>query len=107
MKKLVFIMSLAAMATAFLIAVTAFRPAPVFERKQKLSEYNYFTGPLAGLKPVEGVVPYELNTALFSNYAEKLRFVKLPPGTKAAFVPEGALDFPKGTVFIKNFYYPK
>jgi uncharacterized repeat protein (TIGR03806 family) len=106
MKKLILAIVLIVMVTAFLAAVTAFAPAPAFERKQNLSEYNFFTGSLARLQPAGGVIPYELNTALFSNYAEKLRFVKLPAGTKARFTTEGALSFPRGTIFIKNFYYP-
>lgn len=80
------------------------KPA-VFDRKQKLSEYNFFTGRLADLKPVDNVIPYDINMTLFSNYAEKLRFVKLPGGTKATYSDEGALELPEGTVIIKNFYY--
>ncbi len=42
---------------------------------------------------------------LFSNYAEKLRFVKLPDGSKANYSTDGLIDLPAGTVIIKNFYY--
>ena len=35
--------------------------------------------------PNEGVLPYDLNTALFSDYAAKHRFVWLPPGTSATY----------------------
>jgi uncharacterized repeat protein (TIGR03806 family) len=77
----------------------------VFELKQKLSEYNYFTGRLADLQPVSSVIPYDINSVLFSNYAEKMRFIRLPDGSKAAYAKKGPLDFPKGTVIIKNFYY--
>src|SRR5688572_30310101 len=77
----------------------------VFERKQKLSEYNFFTGKLADLQPVSSVIPYDINSELFSNYAEKMRFIKLPDGSKAGYTNKGALDFPKGTIIIKNFYY--
>jgi uncharacterized repeat protein (TIGR03806 family) len=76
-----------------------------FERKQKLSEYNFFTGKLADLQPASSVIPYDINSVLFSNYAEKLRFIKMPEGSKANYTEEGALDFPKGTVIIKNFFY--
>ena len=78
---------------------------PVFEKKEKLSEYNFFTGRLAELQPVTTVIPYDINMALFSNYAEKLRFIKLPDGVQASYTNEGALELPKGTVIIKNFYY--
>ncbi|HEY9005687.1 SO2930 family diheme c-type cytochrome [Ohtaekwangia sp.] len=75
-------------------------------RKEKLSEYNFFTGTLADLKPADGVIPYALNTPLFSNYAEKLRFIRLPEGEKIPYNDSIVFDFPVGTVLIKNFYYP-
>jgi uncharacterized repeat protein (TIGR03806 family) len=78
---------------------------PVFERKQKLSEYNFFSGRLADLKPAGNVIPYDINMTLFSNYAEKLRFVKLPDGMQASYTDEEALQLPAGTVIIKIFYY--
>jgi uncharacterized repeat protein (TIGR03806 family) len=77
-----------------------------FDRKEKLSEYNFFQGKLSDLKPSQGVIPYGLNTALFSNYAEKLRFVKLPEGTQAVYNDTIVFQFPEGTILIKNFYYP-
>ncbi len=54
----------------------------------------------------EGVVPYDLNTPLFSDYAHKLRTVWLPPGTAAKYAADGALDFPVGTIISKTFWYP-
>lgn len=74
--------------------------------KTKLSEYGFFQGALRELIPANGVVPYELNSALFSDYAFKARFVKIPSDTKAVYNPDEVLDFPIGTVLIKNFYYP-
>lgn len=74
--------------------------------KERLSEYGFFEGRLADLKPAPGVVFYRVNTPLFSNYSEKLRFIKLPPGGKMSYRDSGAFEFPKGTVLIKNFYYP-
>lgn len=74
--------------------------------KEKLSEYNFFDGNIAEQKPASGVTPYSLNTPLFSDYAEKLRFVKLPEGTKAVYNDKEVLDFPVGTTLIKTFYYP-
>jgi len=46
--------------------------------KEKLSDYGFFKGPLKNLVPAEGVMPYALNSALFSDYAFKKRFVKIP-----------------------------
>ena len=107
MKKILLVLSLVIAVIVTSFTLTAFSHKPVFERKQKISEYGFFIGALAELKPATGVIPYNLNTPLFSNYAEKLRFVQLPSGTKANFTTAGALDFPLGTIFIKNFYYPK
>jgi uncharacterized repeat protein (TIGR03806 family) len=76
-----------------------------FQRKDKLSEYGFFVGKLSDLKPVGGVFEYRLNTPLFSNYAEKLRFVKIPEGASATYNDSVAFDFPVGTILIKNFYF--
>lgn len=81
-------------------------PSASFERKERLSEYGFFEGPLAKLNTAKGVIPYDLNTALFSNYAEKLRFMKLPESTAAVYNDTSVFTFPIGTVLIKNFYYP-
>jgi uncharacterized repeat protein (TIGR03806 family) len=74
--------------------------------RQTLSEYGFFAGRLADQTPAEGVVPYRLNTPLFSDYAEKLRFVKLPAGQTVPYNALEVLDFPIGTTLIKTFYYP-
>ena len=74
--------------------------------KQKLSDYSFFTEPLKNLQPSAGVVAYSLNSPLFSDYAFKKRFVKIPSGKKANYHPTEVLDFPEGTILIKNFYYP-
>ncbi|MCX8072357.1 MAG: right-handed parallel beta-helix repeat-containing protein [Candidatus Binatia bacterium] len=71
-----------------------------------LSSYRFFVGRMRELQPNRGVVPYDLNTQLFSDYTNKHRFVYLPPGTKAHYDSQAAFDFPVGTVIIKNFAYP-
>ena len=88
--------------------LNAFLPGatPEVYPKEKLSDYNFFSGRLADLSPAEGVVPYSINTPLFSNYSEKLRFVKLPTGSRISYRDSGTFDFPVGTVLIKNFLYP-
>ncbi len=73
--------------------------------KEKLSEYGFFVGTLKDLAPAEGVIPYELNTPLFTDYAQKLRFFKLPQGETITYREKEVLDFPVGTYIIKNFYY--
>ncbi|MEZ4797029.1 MAG: hypothetical protein R2785_07655 [Flavobacteriaceae bacterium] len=71
-----------------------------------LSEYNFFEGNIADLNPVYGVLPYGLNSALFSDYANKKRFVWMPKDSTAKYVNDyTTFDFPVGTILIKNFYY--
>jgi uncharacterized repeat protein (TIGR03806 family) len=76
-----------------------------FEFHEKLSEYQFFKGEFKQLLPADGVVPYDLNTPLFSNYAEKARFIKLPAGSKVTYNADSVFEMPIGTVLIKNFYY--
>jgi uncharacterized repeat protein (TIGR03806 family) len=52
------------------------------------------------------VVPYELVTPLFSDYAVKRRTVWVPPGTAATYRPDDAFDFPVGTLVTKSFGFP-
>ena len=103
MKKFVIIFLL----PLFLFFAFSFKEEKVFDKKVKLSEYGFFKGKLADLSPADDVIPYDLNTALFSNYAEKLRFIKVPDGKKIVYNDSTWLSMPLGTVLIKNFYFPK
>jgi len=76
-----------------------------FQFKEKLSEYGFFKNKLNALDPNEGVLPYELNTPLFTDYAVKNRFIVLPKGTAMKYISEGIPDFPDSTIIIKNFAY--
>ena len=73
----------------------------------KLSEYGFFHGEMADMLPSEGVIPYELNTPLFSDYALKARFIRIPTGKTVAYNDSLVFDFPVGTEIVKTFYYPK
>lgn len=73
---------------------------------QYLSDYQFFKGELKDLQPNDGVLPYDLNSTLFTDYAHKARFVWMPDGKAATYDPEHAFDFPEGAALIKNFYYP-
>lgn len=78
---------------------------PEDEPFQKLSDYNLFTGEINKLDPWSSITPYDLNTPLFSDYADKQRFVYIPPGRTAEYQPTRVFDFPVGSVLIKNFFY--
>jgi uncharacterized repeat protein (TIGR03806 family) len=71
---------------------------------KKLSEYGFFTD-AAGWKPNEGVELYRLNSALFTDYAEKYRYIYIPAGQQAVADGNGRLQFPIGSALIKSFGY--
>lgn len=73
----------------------------------KLSDYQLFIGELKALNPAEGVLPYDLISPLFSDYAHKSRFVWMPETSNAKFIENEVFDFPIGTLLIKTFYYGK
>ncbi len=71
-----------------------------------VSAYRLFAGAAVDQRPAPGVIPYSINTPLFSDYAEKLRFLKLPPGGEARYRADGPFEFPVGTVIAKTFAFP-
>jgi uncharacterized repeat protein (TIGR03806 family) len=71
-----------------------------------LSEYGFFEGNIAEQIPAEHVLSYELTTPLFSDYARKLRFVRLPEGKTVTYNEKEVFNFPVGTQIVKTFYYP-
>lgn len=42
---------------------------------ERLSQYQFFVGEMKNLQPNKRVIPYDLNSPLFSDYADKSRFV--------------------------------
>ena len=76
-------------------------------RPPKLSDWHVVEVHDGRLQLNDGVVPYDLNTPLFTDYAHKLRTVWMPKGTTAKYRPTDTLDFPVGTVISKTFYYPR
>ena len=71
-----------------------------------LSAYAMVTIQDGAVVPNAGVLPYDLNTPLFSDYADKFRTVWLPPGTSVSYVADGRFEFPVGTVITKSFGFP-
>lgn len=56
--------------------------------------------------PGTGSEVYELATALFSDYTNKLRTIRMPAGMAAQYNATEVLDFPVGTVITKTFSLP-
>lgn len=90
---------------------TVLEPAPVNDVAisgagfpKTLSEYAFFQDGRAQ-EPSARVSPYAVNTPLWSDGAEKLRFIYLPEGTRLAADGEGLLQFPVGAAIIKTFAF--
>lgn len=72
----------------------------------KLSDYRFFLGDQYDMSPNERVLPYDVITPLFADYAKKMKFIWMPEGSSAEYLSDHAiLDFPEGTVMIKSFFY--
>lgn len=71
-----------------------------------LSDWGMMAANGRTLQLSDGVLPYDLNTALFTDYAHKQRTIWMPDGASARYREGDVLDFPVGTVITKTFYYP-
>ncbi len=70
----------------------------------QLSNYNLFAQKNdATQKPNDRGFKYLLNNELFTDYAEKDRFIFLPPNTSMQYNENSVFDFPVGTVITKTF----
>jgi uncharacterized repeat protein (TIGR03806 family) len=77
---------------------------PAAPPARQISEY-YFFKDAAHQIPNDGVIPYDINSPLFSDYTSKHRFVYLPQGAAAEYDPRDPFSFPVGSVLIKTFGY--
>ena len=82
------------------------------EAPSALSELGVFEN-LETLQPINGVIPYELNSELYSDGAIKKRWVAIPndgiydsPDEQITFNETDYWNYPDGTVFIKHFELP-
>jgi uncharacterized repeat protein (TIGR03806 family) len=100
--------TLAVLAALVVVAACSDRPAVVLHdtAPERLSEWGLILAEGDRLVLNERVLPYDLNTALFSDYAQKLRTVWMPAGRAARYRETGDWEFPTGTVLTKTFYYP-
>ena len=71
-----------------------------------LSAYNLFADPTDPRTNANDGVHYQLITPLFTDYAEKYRFIFIPEGKQAAYNSRNTLDFPVGTIIAKTFTMP-
>lgn len=59
--------------------------------------------PKDATKPAEGLIPYGVNAALWSDGAEKGRWMALPDGKTITVGADGDFDLPVGSVLMKSF----
>ena len=67
-----------------------------------LSATSCFTDVAAGA-PAADLIPFGVNSPLWTDGAAKARYVVLPPGEVVTRLPDGTLAFPVGTVLVKEF----
>ena len=88
------------------------RRVDVPEPPGRLSALGAFTD-LASLQAAPGLIPYQVNAPLWSDRAEKKRWMAIPNDGRyddeteqIDFKPTGSWNFPEGTVFVKHFELP-
>jgi glucose/arabinose dehydrogenase len=68
----------------------------------RLSETGIFTS-VKGHQTHSGLIPYSVNAPLWSDGADKERFIGLPGQTQIEFTRTWGWNFPEGTVLVKTF----
>ncbi|HEY2585688.1 MAG TPA: PQQ-dependent sugar dehydrogenase [Tepidisphaeraceae bacterium] len=81
-------------------------PPPARKAFPKLLSQTGAFSDTARLVPAAGLVPYTVNSPLWSDGAVKSRWVAVPAGQKITFAEKGEWQFPNGTVFVKHFELP-
>ena len=79
----------------------------VNEPYETLEQYGLVSIRDGVIVPAKESVPYDLNTPLFSDYAQKERTIFLPAGTSMTYHDDGTFDFPVGAIITKSFGFPK
>jgi uncharacterized repeat protein (TIGR03806 family) len=77
-------------------------PAGPSNFPRKLSESGLFVAG-QGHKPAPGMIPYTVNSPLWSDGTHKERFIALPGESSATYAVRKSWDFPEGSVLVKSF----
>jgi uncharacterized repeat protein (TIGR03806 family) len=70
-----------------------------------LSDFHFFSYRDGVIDYNDGMLPYDLNTALFADYALKARAIYVPPGTHMTFAPQDIFELPVGSAIVKSFLF--
>ncbi|MFO1001227.1 MAG: parallel beta-helix domain-containing protein [Planctomycetaceae bacterium] len=92
---------LAVDATKISAAAEVYRRVP-----RTLSEWKLFALTDGRMVPASDLLPYELNTPLFSDETTKYRLIRLPENSSTEWNATESLSFPVGTVIAKTFAHP-
>ncbi|MFL0357169.1 SO2930 family diheme c-type cytochrome [Erythrobacter sp. GH1-10] len=71
---------------------------------KELANFGFFLD-VSARERSPGVIGYELRTPLYSDMADKLRYVYIPEGTRVVADGDGLLQFPVGSAIIKTFAF--
>ena len=80
-------------------------PPPTHVLPKLISQTGAFTD-LTNLSPANFLIPYTVNSPLWSDGAVKKRWFTIPTNTVIGFTATGEWTFPAGSVFVKNFDLP-
>lgn len=87
-------------------ALYQLEPVPVDPNPAKFPTRLSETGLFASVKdhrPEPGLIPYSVNASLWSDGAEKERFIALPGEAQIDFTATRGWNFPDGAVLVKTF----
>jgi len=73
---------------------------------EHLADWGLFAGTLADTVPADGVLPYQVAARLWSDGADKERFLALPAGGRIALTELDDWTLPEGSVVVKHFAFP-
>lgn len=71
------------------------------EAPRFISETGCFSGDPA--RPNEALIPYDLQAPLWSDAADKTRYIALPDGAQMTIRDDGDMELPPGGVSVKSF----
>ncbi len=79
-------------------------PAPPGAPWETLSEWRLFAD-IEQQKPAKDVIHFEVNSVLFADEADKIRFLWIPEGQKITYKDGERWEFPVGSILVKTFLY--
>ena len=78
--------------------------APVEGRVPQTVSASGLFSDVASQTPAAGLIPYGVNSVLWSDGTAKTRFIALPGQSQIEFSASGVWKFPPNAVVVKNFY---